>query len=556
MQFTLNDIEINLTAGIMIKDGQTLSIRAKTLSVLKYLIEHQKRVVIKQELLSTVWHGVVVQEQVLVQSIKEIRDLLGSHTIKTYPRQGYQWTGDLKSVNAKTTLRAKLKQPTLLLPLIALLSSIIFVTVYFSLITPNNKPINANQFTVSFLPVFNDMPDDIHDWVPLQGMSYLNDTLSKTSQLTIVDNSEYNDLTKTKMSLAKQLGTNLVVQTRLLGYPQDFQLQYSLHLTHSIERGVIFSQSVKDAFDQLIKKIAVRFDQFPQQILPSLSTPYISDFSNEAFARGIEHYLQGQYTQSISFFSSALQSNRNLLAARRYLAASFINSGKAKQGVSLMKENIEQAQLQQNHREEIRSNLMLGVLLMNGYEENTGLSNNLNINLNKNLDKSLSKSLAEAEHYIQSTKVLAEQYQDLLFSAYAHEELAKIKRLQKKYPEAISLLNKALTLHQNFRGDYGQTRSLIELALVADAQKNHQQAADFFAQATIIANKNGVATNKVSILLAMAQVQLKNGDNINVQKSIEQAMFIAQQASSNLLINRIKTWQTQRNLKVLNVRDK
>ncbi len=176
MQFTYNEIELDLTAGVLCKDGQTISIRAKTLLVLKYLIANQNKIVSKQEVLASIWHDVIVQEQVLVQSIKEIRDLLGSHVIKTYPRQGYQWTAELKKINPPTPVPiAKIIRSSWLIMVVIFLL-IISVTVFLFI---SKKPLtNTNDFSVTFLPVINDMPDDVHDWVPLQGMDYLSKTLS------------------------------------------------------------------------------------------------------------------------------------------------------------------------------------------------------------------------------------------------------------------------------------------------------------------------------------------------------------------------------------------
>ena len=520
MRFTYNEIELDLTAGLLFKDGQTISIRAKTLLVLNYLIANQNKIVSKQEILASVWHDVIVQEQVLVQSIKEIRDLLGSHVIKTYPRQGYQWTAVLTKINSSTlaTIDNIIRSPWLVIAMIFLL--IISITAF--LFIPKKQRTNPNDFAVTFLPIINDMPDDVHDWVPLQGMDYLSKTLSQHSQLSVKNNKESAAQPLDLNNIAQKLSTNLVVQTRLLGYPQDFQLHYTLHLRHSIERGIIFSNTVGGGLDQLVQTIAQRFDQFTAK----QKQPYISDFSNEAFARGIEHYSQRQYPQAINFFNSAIQSNKNLLAARRYLAASYINLGDAKQGVRLMKENIAQALRKRDHREEIRSNLMIGVLLISGYEQ-------------KQSDK---PDLNEAEHYIETTKNLAEKYQDALFNAYALEELAKIKRLKQEYPQAIKLLEQALAFYQGFRSDYGKTRALIELALIANAQKNHLQAEELFSRATVIADKNGVATNKVAILLAHAQVLQEQSHNGAAQRNAKKALSIATEVDNHLLIARVEAW--------------
>ena len=38
MHFLLDNIEINLTSGVIIKEGEVTNVRAKTLQVLKFLI--------------------------------------------------------------------------------------------------------------------------------------------------------------------------------------------------------------------------------------------------------------------------------------------------------------------------------------------------------------------------------------------------------------------------------------------------------------------------------------------------------------------------------------
>jgi len=542
MRFSLasephGDIELNLTAGLIIKAGQEVNIRAKTLLVLKYLINHKEQIVTKKALLDEIWHDVVVQEQVLVQSIKEIRNLLGSNVIKTYPRQGYQWVAELDKVATKasstTLLAKKLANKRFYFISAAFIAMLALLTQYADKNQQTQHKKGISEFTVAFLPVENSMPDDIHDWVPLAGMDYLSRRLKQQSQLQLVNRKNLLDfLEKNKantvnkpqfvIELSQQLGVDLMVKTRLLGYPQDFQLHYTLYLPHSIERGIELADSVDKIFEQLIAKIAQRFGQFT----PKNTDTFQSDFSNEAFARGIDLYLHRNYQQAIAFFNSALTSNSNLLAARRYLAASYINDGAIVQGITLMKENIKQAQQKKSHREEIRSNLMIGVLLLNLPDDN----------------QQGNEHLTEAEQYILRAKTLAEQYQDPLFIAYTHEELAKIKRLQLQYAQAITLLKIALQYHQDFRGNYGQTNALIELARIASAQGLRQQAEDYFAQATTIANENGVATNKVAILLAHAEIQQKNGQTELASDSALQAQNIAKQANSEVLRAKVSAW--------------
>lgn len=547
MQFTLNEFELNLTSGSITHQGQVTNIRAKTLLVLTYLITHKDRIVTKQELLTTIWHDVVVQEQVLVQSIKEIRDLLGRDVIKTYSRQGYQWTAELIECQSKSHVMKKSVLFYLMLFLLLIVTAYILNSFYG--VKGNDNP--QNKFTVGFLPVKNDMPDNIHNWVPLEGMDYLSHTLKQYAHFTVIENSKLlavldaNENAQSSVMLKapntleslalvqKKLSSDLLVQTSLQGYPQDFFLQYTFHLKHNVERGVIFSDNVKAAFDQLTDLIQQRYGDHSTE--NTVADSYKSDFSNEAFTRGIGFYNQREYQKAIPFFTSALQDNPELLAARRSLAASYVNSGNVEQGIALMRENIEQAKNKSNHREEIRSNLMLGVLLINWHETTVS---------GKAIDSNLSNqtNLSAAERYIGVTKILAAKYQDKLFMAYAYEELGKIRRLQHQYEQAAVLQQQALKLHQTFRGKYGQTASLIELARVAAAQQDYALANNYFQQANNIAFENGVATNQVTILLAQADVEQLQELSESASIFAKKAMAIAQKAKSDYLITRVSAW--------------
>lgn len=500
----------------------------------------------------------VVQEQVLVQSIKEIRDLLGRDVIKTYSRQGYQWTAELIEYQSKSQVMKKSVLFYLMLFLLLIVTAYI-LNLFYGVKSNDNS---QNKFIVGFLPVKNDMPDNIHNWVPLEGMDYLRHTLKQYYHFTVIENSrllavlDSNENSRPSLMLKspntleslalaqKKLSSDLLVQTSLQGYPQDFFLQYTFHLKHNVERGVIFSDNVKAAFDQLTDLIQQRYGDHSTENTSAIAS-YKSDFSNEAFTRGIGLYNQREYQKAIPFFTSALQDNPELLAARRSLAASYVNNGNVEQGIALMRENIEQAKNKSNHREEIRSNLMLGVLLINWHQ--TAVSG-------KSLDGNLNNktNLSEAERYIGVTEILAAKYQDRLFMAYAYEELGKIRRLQHQYEQAAVLQQQALKLHQTFRGKYGQTASLIELARVAAAQQDYTLANNYFQQANNIANENGVATNQVTILLAQADVEQLQELSESASAFTKKAMEIAKKAQSDYLITRVSAWLNNNNYYEIN----
>jgi len=325
LRIALNDIEINLTSGFIIKQDETFSVRAKTLLVLKHLIAHKERVVTKDELLSTIWHDVIVQEQVLVQSIKEIRQLLGSEVIKTYPRQGYQWAIDVTEINDLTAPTFN-RYSAYLMSTVAFISvivlSIITWLMFNALSEQDQKSSLASRFSVVFLPVENDMPDNIHDWVPLEGMQYLSYSLKQNAFFNVLEKDLLLDTLQSKdkqsanmqsiapfasiisqqkiTDLQEKLDADLIVQTRLVGYPQDFQLQYTLYQKHNVERGVVFSNTVENTFDQLLAVISQRYND-NNSVNDIEITSYSRDFSNEAFARGLELYHHREYQKAIPF---------------------------------------------------------------------------------------------------------------------------------------------------------------------------------------------------------------------------------------------------------------
>jgi DNA-binding winged helix-turn-helix (wHTH) protein len=87
-------LDLNLKC-LSTKDGQTIDLTPKAMSVLSYLIENRHRVVTKEELLSNVWQEAVVNDSNVHVNISNLRTALGRHGgakfIKTISTQGYRF---------------------------------------------------------------------------------------------------------------------------------------------------------------------------------------------------------------------------------------------------------------------------------------------------------------------------------------------------------------------------------------------------------------------------------------------------------------------------------
>jgi predicted ATPase/DNA-binding winged helix-turn-helix (wHTH) protein len=75
----------------LLLDGQPVKLGARAFDVLMALLERRDSVVSKNELLDTVWPGLIVEENNLQVQISTLRKLLGPQTIVTIPGRGYRF---------------------------------------------------------------------------------------------------------------------------------------------------------------------------------------------------------------------------------------------------------------------------------------------------------------------------------------------------------------------------------------------------------------------------------------------------------------------------------
>ena len=90
--FQFGSFTLDLDRLCVFGPGGRAALRPKSFEVLQYLIEHEGRVVGKDELTNAVWPDVTVTDESLTRCISEVRRALGDSTqqiIKTVPRRGY-----------------------------------------------------------------------------------------------------------------------------------------------------------------------------------------------------------------------------------------------------------------------------------------------------------------------------------------------------------------------------------------------------------------------------------------------------------------------------------
>jgi adenylate cyclase len=85
---------LDLNRGCLFLGEDEITLRPKTFAILRHLVENPGRLVSKDELFAAVWPNLAITDDVLVQSIGELRRALGDdgpRLIRTIPRRGYRF---------------------------------------------------------------------------------------------------------------------------------------------------------------------------------------------------------------------------------------------------------------------------------------------------------------------------------------------------------------------------------------------------------------------------------------------------------------------------------
>lgn len=293
-------------------------------------------------LLETVWKDSVVSEQVVFQSINEIRQLFpNENVIKTIPKQGYLWlpeVGSFDSVTAEiashstqpaNTMRTQTQANVLTVLICSLFAAVVLMFAFktYDTSTENQNTHQQLKGSIMILPAQNHIIGNDHNWVRLGMMDQVIQRLpnSKHNAVLATDyvlqvlkraNTPKNNIqVKDIQQIFQVSGAELIVLSKLLGTPHDYQLVYTFHYRNHVKKGVITNgkiQSLIDDFSQLIAK------QIGGGALsPSLT--YDTDFNNQMLGTAIERRDEGNYQLAKSMLESIVLSNPNNYTAQRIL---------------------------------------------------------------------------------------------------------------------------------------------------------------------------------------------------------------------------------------------
>jgi DNA-binding winged helix-turn-helix (wHTH) protein len=106
--FRFGTFELDAGTATIRRDGRKIPVQPRVFAVIRYLLEHRGRVVLKPELVEALWPGMRVDDGALAWTISRARKVLGQrpgerHPIETISRRGYRFVE--ASVSADMTER-------------------------------------------------------------------------------------------------------------------------------------------------------------------------------------------------------------------------------------------------------------------------------------------------------------------------------------------------------------------------------------------------------------------------------------------------------------------
>ena len=101
MQFLFSDCALDVDRRELTRGSRLIPIGPQVFDLLVYLVKNRERVVSKDDLLDTVWHGRIVSESTLSSHINAVRNALGDSgeeqkLIRTIARKGFRFVGGVR----------------------------------------------------------------------------------------------------------------------------------------------------------------------------------------------------------------------------------------------------------------------------------------------------------------------------------------------------------------------------------------------------------------------------------------------------------------------------
>lgn len=500
--------------------GNELKIRLKTFQLLLLLVRARGEVVSKEHILGSIWDDVLVDEQVIFQSIKEIRKLFrGYDVIKTYPRKGYAWIADIEeassphpsgnteaiqdnhSLEGLPKFRPglyqrfhsilKLKNVAIYMSLLAslLVTIVAAIFIFNQTYQENSEAVISGSLVI--LPAQNELSDTDHKWVRYGAMDQLIQRLSSSDTLGVLQ-ADYvievmkragmpmQNYTQEQIGQIFQVsGASFIVQMKLTGSTRDYRLIYNFYRQDGVERGAVLDNNVSAAVDQVAQIIADKLSHSPKINQSS----YHSSFANEILANALELIQEDKTAEATSLLQAAIATEADNLTANRLLAGLLVEQKKYSEAQELLNQAIAKATLSTLDNELPR--LRLWQAINYAQQGKVDYTNDI---------------LAQA-------KSEASKLKDWLLLAQIAEIKGQMHFHKKEYSQARQQYSLAMDHHKVLQCPYGQSNILIRMSQLALAEHDLAMAKNTAERSLHIIKQRELSTLEPRIGAWLAKIR-------------------------------------------------
>ena len=328
-------IEVDPATRKLRINGGAVAIERRAYDLLVHLMRNAGRVVDKDELLREVWHSRPVSESTIAQAVSRVRRALGGGTDKwvaTVYGVGYRFTGEVEIAEGTQDSASPTPEPVeqtgrarwvaffvLALALVVLLAASI----------RHERP-PEDELRIAVLPVENETGDAQLDWVQLGVLPLIDRALQEggvqrvqTGQVlsTLRRYPEADDTEAQARVLRLNTRADRVLVPRLSLADGGYRLEMR-SADGSVDRYDLDLQGADVAVLAVAagKTLSESLSRWQGAERAQRALVTEDPFINQAFARGLDARLRGQWEEAARFFDTVLAAAPDLLDAKYHLA--------------------------------------------------------------------------------------------------------------------------------------------------------------------------------------------------------------------------------------------
>lgn len=458
--------EINTHTGEVVFNGKSMVLRPKTFQLFSLLSSKPKTVFSKDEILASVWQGSIVEDQVIFQSINEIRKELGNpDVIKTYPRRGYSigvqvsvvTQPDNNTSNSISTAKAKQSHKHLKVSVISLASFVVtlalffgaasfFNNTYFEPITSQNnadktKPVHQG---ILILPFDVNALDTPLQWLRYGAMEGVINNINPNNDMTIFHLEDAIEILNRVPvgqrnnihNLFERSGASHILTTTVTGTVGDLTFIVNIHSRSDRVSETINVMSPDDAYSQIVSSI----EKVINKRLKYDEIQLDKKLQNDLIAKAVQFMELGDLSSAATFVKSAvINEPDNMLAL--YL---------------FTKINLEMGAID----EVLQTTTRALTQIMSGADA----TYKPRLLYFKGIAQ-LSKGEFEiAEQNLLAAYDTARVAKDWLYVAYSQSMLGTLSQMQQRYDNALKMFSLAMQYQELLNCPLGITQAYIDFA--------------------------------------------------------------------------------------------